>query len=249
MPKIDPGSGEVSWPANEGTIGVVGVAPWATLDFCRAVYSFVPAAKDWQYPRILVDANSKIPSRGRHLQLGEQDFSPAIKATIAELAVQGATVVVVPCNTAHVLYDRWAADAPVPVPNIIELTVARLAQNERRRVAALGSASLAAWGVYARELERRGLASVPVGSLQHRVSALIESVKTQAASSARHHEMLCDLLAGARACGADAAALGCTELSVARAGAGGPLPLPVVDSNEELARASLRLTCTPFRDA
>jgi aspartate racemase len=102
MPKIKPLGGEVDWPIDEGTLGIVGVAPWATLEFCKVLYTRVLATKDWHYPRVIVDINTKLPSRGRYFQLGETDPSPAIKESISELHLQGATVVVVPCNTAHV---------------------------------------------------------------------------------------------------------------------------------------------------
>ena len=127
MPRVEPEPSLAGWDPCEGTIGVVGVAPWATLDFCRAVYSLVDAEKDWHYPRLLIDANAKIPSRGRYLELGERDPSPLIRETIDELAEQGATVVAVPCNTAHLLYDRWASGARVAVPNLIEVTADRVA--------------------------------------------------------------------------------------------------------------------------
>ena len=43
MPTIQPPGGAVHWPSGEGVLGVVGVAPWATLDFLRAFYALVPA--------------------------------------------------------------------------------------------------------------------------------------------------------------------------------------------------------------
>ena len=104
MPRIAPPGGVVDWPESEGTLGVVGVAPWATLDFCRVLYQAVRASKDWHFPRLLLDINTKIPSRGRHLQLGETDPSSAIAATIAELAEMGVGRVSIPvasCMVAH----------------------------------------------------------------------------------------------------------------------------------------------------
>ena len=86
MPTISPPGGDVSLSADEGVIGVVGVAPWATLDFLNALYKRVPATKDWHFPRVLCDVNTKLPSRGRHFELGERDPSPFIKDSIAELA-------------------------------------------------------------------------------------------------------------------------------------------------------------------
>ena len=63
MPKIEPVNQEVNWNKEEGTLGIVGVAPWATIEFCKSFYSKIKAVKDWHYPRVIVDINSKIPSR------------------------------------------------------------------------------------------------------------------------------------------------------------------------------------------
>ncbi|WP_323018058.1 hypothetical protein [Castellaniella sp.] len=65
------------------------------VGFSGALYSLVPATKDWHYPRVLTDINTKLPSRGRHLDLGERNPAPYIRETIEELAVQGATCAVV----------------------------------------------------------------------------------------------------------------------------------------------------------
>ena len=82
MPIIRPPGGDVNWPEDEGTLGIVGVAPWATINFCKLLYGLIKAEKDWHYPRIIADINTKIPSRGRYFQLGETDPSPAIAMTI-----------------------------------------------------------------------------------------------------------------------------------------------------------------------
>lgn len=241
MPKVLPTPGPVYWPPDEGTIGVVGVAPWATLEFCRAVYSLVPAEKDWHYPRILVDANSKIPSRGRHLQLGEVDPSPLIRLTIEELARQGATVAVVPCNTAHILYDRWGVGTSIPALNIVEVTAAQVARRGVARVAVLASQSIDADGLYRRAIERHGVEVVPPGaSTQEEINAVIAHVKVTGGASAEARDALQRVLAAAKAHGAELAVLGCTELGLVRAALGDAPPLPTVDSNEALARASLR---------
>lgn len=241
MPRIFPEPGPVQWPAHEGAIGVVGVAPWATVDFCRAVYSLVPAEKDWHYPRLIVDANSKIPSRGRHLQLGERDPSPFIRQTIEELVQQGASVVVVPCNTAHILYERWAAGAAVPVPHIVEVTVTAAVSTGTRRVAVLASDSSQTNALYTDALRAKNVEPV-LGSSEARarVRALIEAVKRDGPDSQRAAELREVLLRVQRDDGAELAILGCTELSAARAsGTAAMWPIRTVDSNEELARASL----------
>ncbi len=72
MPRILPSDGPVQWPPDEGVIGVVGVAPWATIDFVRSLYEFVDAGKDWHYPRVLLDIIPR--SRAcRYFEIDEED--------------------------------------------------------------------------------------------------------------------------------------------------------------------------------
>ncbi len=214
MPKIDPPGGDVSWPKNQGTLGVVGVAPWATLDFCNVLYKMVRARKDWDYPRVLLDINTKLPSRGRHLQLGERDPSPYIAETIDELASAGATVAVVICNTAHILYEKWAKDRPIPILSIIDETV-KLASRSGGTVVPLVSASMASRDLYGKALEQAGLSVVGVpAEIQAWVGEVIESIKVTGHLGkndefglARLLKFLDDIQ------GVKTVVLGCTELS------------------------------------
>lgn len=241
MPTLLPPGGAVDWPRDEGVIGVVGVAPWATIDFLRALYAAVPATKDWHFPRVIADINTKLPSRGRHLELGETDPSPAIAQSLAELAAQGATVAVVPCNTAHILYERWAPGAPLAVPHIVEATARELHALGARRVAALSSASLRRHGLYATTLQALGLEVMDAGDDAARlVAAAIEDVKQHGRLGAAREQALRQVLRDLRGDRCEAVALGCTELaSVATMCA--DEGLQAVDSNAALARAALRV--------
>lgn len=240
MPTIKPRGGDVAWPADEGVIGVVGVAPWATLQFLKTLYAQIQAAKDWLYPRVIADINTKIPSRGRHFQLGEEDPSPFIAATIAELHGQGATVVVVPCNTAHVLYETWAKDAPVPVPHIVEETVSLAAEAGATRIAPLTSSSLADFDLYGRFAGQRGLqCRRPDAEEQRLVSGMIEEVKQDGTLSEASLANADAFASRLRADGVEGVLLGCTELSglLDRLA---PHGLKGFDSNVALARAAIR---------
>lgn len=238
MPKIIPSGGEVDWPVNEGTLGVVGVAPWATIEFCKIFYSYVAAKKDWHYPRVLLDINTKLPSRGRYLQLGEKDPSPDIALTIEELANQGATLAVVVCNTAHILYDKWAKASPIPVLNIIEETMREVKDLKPSKISVLVSASLAAHGVYDKQAKDNGISCYSLNNdEQELVSATIEAVKINGRISpdVRVNKFLKKLILE----GVSLVIGGCTELSQLR-----PLceelGLVFVDSNDVLARSALR---------
>ncbi len=240
MPHLDPPEGDTGWPAGEGTLGVVGVAPWATLDFLEAFYRGVSASKDWHYPRVIVDVNTKLPSRGRHLELGETDPSPYIEATIRELAAAGATAVVVACNTAHILQARWSAGHTCEVISIISATITAVEKSRPQGpVVVLASRSLTQSGTYQAALSDAGLASLGLSHADvDRVARAIEVVKTAGSLDDRAQEDMADIARTAAAGGALAAIVGCTELSSA-----GPIfrdaGLAVFDSNLELANAAL----------
>lgn len=81
----------VFWPKSEGVIGVLGVNPKATATFLKHLTA-PEYPKEWIHPRILVDLNPKIPSRGRHLELGETSPASYIKEGILGLLKAGASL-------------------------------------------------------------------------------------------------------------------------------------------------------------
>ncbi|HNT39646.1 MAG TPA: aspartate/glutamate racemase family protein [Rubrivivax sp.] len=241
MPRIDPPGGEVDWPRHEGTLGVVGVAPWATLDFLRAFYARIPARKDWHYPRVIADINTKLPSRGRHLELGEADPSPWIAQTIAEMQEQGASVVVVPCNTAHLLFERWSQGHRVHLPHIVIETATALAELGARHVAALTSASLRQHGLYERVFDSMAMQTVELDDVEaDLVARVIDAVKQGGCIPADLHSDVRVLFQRLKHDGVQGVALGCTELA-ALATAARSTGLVVSESNDALAAAALRL--------
>jgi len=242
MPKIRPSLSDVQWPASEGAIGVVGVAPWATVDFLHQIYALVPAKRDWDFPRVLVDANSKIPSRGRYFDLGETDPSPFIADTIDELIAAGATAVVVPCNTAHILFDSWSIRARDKVVSIIAATLDAIEGPRGSRIAILGSAHLVRHATYTAPLEAR--AHVPVGlrnDQQALVDRVIGEVKTTNSLMVPTAQALKKMLGELQDDGVTTIVLGCTELAQGlRSVSQHRFSGDVIDSNIELARAALR---------
>jgi aspartate racemase len=227
------------WDPAEGIIGVVGVAPAATADFYQRVIALTPARKDWEHVRVLIDSNPKLPSRGRHLDLGETDPSPFLRESICELANRGASVVAVPCNTAHILYERYAAGLEDLVPNMIDVAVDALIQRcggAPRQLAVLGSSNTVKYDLYGQRLAPLGGDCLDISRWQPEISALIEHVK-QSRGVAAAMESMGALLAAVAAAGADACVVACTELSVLVRPEW--VAVPVIDGNVELARHCL----------
>jgi len=210
------------------------------LDFLKCFYSLHPVEKDWQFPRILLDLNTKIPSRGRHLQLGESDPSPHIAATIEELSEAGATIAVVPCNTAHILFNSWAADTPIPVINIVDATISMASEFDAGGLLALTTESLATENLYGSATENAGLRYYrPTRKLQSVVTMVIEEIKKTGKCSQKKISSLLSELFHCNKRGVDTFIIGCTELSLISEtlkSAG----LKVIDSNIALATAAYR---------
>jgi aspartate racemase len=224
------------WPEGEGILGVVGVAPAATADFLAKFARVRVVRKDWEHPRVLVDSNPKLPSRGRHLELGEADPSPYIVESIRGLASLGATVAVVPCNTAHILFDRFAVSSPVPVIDMIGATLSAaetVLGRVPRRAAVLGSNMTLRFDTYGGRLRALGGGVRPMDDVQGDVAQLIESVKQQGCTPEAAQGLARVL---GRCADADLVILGCTELPVLMTPEA--CATPVVDSNEALARSA-----------
>lgn len=229
-----PMSEAVNWPRDEKVIGVLGLAPLATVDFYQKLCA-LKVRKDWQYPRILIDSNPKIPSRGRFLELGETDPVPFIQKGIANLSAQGADIVAVPCNTAHILYAQYAKDSPVFLPNIIEITAAACRREQAKKILILASRLTIHHELYQKALSKNDVTCVsPDTDGQGLVSDAIEEVK-QNHIQRETREALHKLIEKSQA---DTVILACTELPVILNTP--PRGIRLIDSSMELARYCLK---------
>lgn len=224
----------------DGVIGVVGVAPWSTLQFCEALYQQVPASRDWHFPRVLVDVNTKMPSRGRHFELGEEDFSPYVRESILGLKDAGADVVVVTCNTAHVYYHLWnVTEVPVPHAGLECVNAVKSAGGVRPAI--LCGLSLRTSGFYEGLFASFGLEVCGLTDDEAlAVAGIIAEVKQAGRLGDGGVSSMNAMFRRLNAQGVDSLVLACTELSVLARLAGDVFPI-VVDSNVALARAALRV--------
>lgn len=212
MPHIESKNIPQVWPKNEKTLGVIGMSPFATLNFLNVFYSLIHAEKEWLYPRILLDMNTKIPSRGRFFELGEEDPSPYIAQTIVELYQQGADYVLIPCNTVHILQKDWGRDSPIPIISIID-AVKEEALKHIDVITPLGTKTTMSKRVYSIPLEKAGLKVRDINQQEQSIiSAVIEEVK-QEGQLVHYRDELSSLLVTLKRDGVGTIILGCTELS------------------------------------
>src|ERR1700753_513409 len=206
-----------------GIIGGMGAED--TVDLLRRLIAKTPASDDQDHVHLIVENNPKIPSRIAHLIDGTgADPTPELTRIALNLQRAGADALAMSCNTAHAYAHSIRRAASIPLLDMVDLTVDRIAGSRRvARVALLASTAVIATELYAKAFANHGIA-VLHPEQQDEVMALIRAVKrgdTGLESEAAH---------GGRArglgSGADSLLIGCSELSVISAG----IAVPYVDS-------------------
>jgi aspartate racemase len=217
------------------TLGILGgMGPGATVDFLSKV---VRLAGD-KWPRIILEMDPSIPSRTLAAMGKGPDCGRQIQSAIRSLEMQGADVIAVPCNSAHVWYPvystRWlhmpavVSDAMKKRGIVCPLIVGGYATIEKR----LYDPFFADGAEY---LDDAG---------NNAVYQLISDIKKDPAPGRKYYRRLRRTIRKFRKVG-DAVLLGCTELSLAwpTDANGDCLPIgrtPVIDSSWEYAKAIMR---------
>lgn len=229
------------------TIGILGgMGPEATVDLFAKIVRATPARVDQDHVRVVIDSNPKIPDRTAYLRGQGPDPVPAMVAGIHNLVRIGADLILIPCNTAHVYYDRLQAASPVPILHIMR-EVARVLAAGRdegapvpRRVGLLATELTVESGLYHRSLAEVGIeVIVPEPDVQELVTKSIfgpEGIKAGCYAPSRSRLLAAGHHLVER--GAQALIAGCTELPIVLRP--GDFPVPLIDPAEILARAALR---------
>lgn len=111
----------------EKTIGILGgMGPYATVEFYRTLLNLDPVKNDYDYPRIIIDSNVKIPSRTRAVLHNEETPVDSVIISINNLAKIGANFVALPCNSVHYWYNEINPQIKIPWLNMLELVSNRI---------------------------------------------------------------------------------------------------------------------------
>ena len=222
-------------------VGVLGgLGPAATVHFMGRVVDLTDAARDQDHVDMLVWQHGSIPDRTAYL-LGEGE-SPeeALVADVVALERAGARFVAIPCNTAVVWVDQMRAAVSIEVLDTVAETVAaaRRVVPGLRRLGLLATDGTLRARTYAGAAAAAGVDLVlPDPEVQREVMTVIyDGVKAGVPVSRDRFDALVQHL---RDRGAQAVALGCTELSVLAEDLRVDDPT-VVDSIDALARTVVR---------
>ena len=233
-------------------IGVVGgMGPYAGLDLVKKIFDETDAKTDQEHiPVSMLSSPQTIADRTKFLT-GESPENPAIAISkvIHKLYAQGATVIGMPCNTAHadLIFNEILNHIPTEIKFIHMIRqVANFLKNEYpsfKKIGVLSTAGTSISNVYQNALARYGLTELKVSS-EIQKSAIdpaiySETYGVKALSNPVTEQAKNDFYSGIDHlinAGAEAVVLGCTEIPLA-IGEQSINGIPIIDSTKILARA------------
>lgn len=224
------------------TVGILGgMGPLATADFYRCLIEATPAATDQEHLHVIIDADPRVPDRSAALRGHGEDPTPWLVRGAQRLATVGATIIAVPCNTAHAFLPAVRTQVPVPILDMVAETASAMA---RCYPATAQAGLLATRGTIESRLYHDAFA-------RHGVQVLVpdnesQSLEVDAAIALvkggddlpRAAQLLRDAAGKLRQEGAELLVAGCTEIPVVLRAA--TLDLPLIDATQVLVQAVLR---------
>lgn len=218
-------------------LGILGgMGPLATVDFLAKLVAADVADTDQRHMPFVVRSVPQIPDRSRAIIKGGETPLPALRQGMQALAVMGATVVAMPCNTAHHWAEALTAPDLPPILHIVDAVADRLARMlpGGAPIAVLSTEGTRAARVYENRLdpERWPILEASVAdaaAVGHGIT-LVKAGRIEAART-----IFTAAVAAQRARGAAAVVLACTEI---------PTALPpedgIVDATQALAERCVR---------
>lgn len=230
-------------------LGVLGgMGPLAGAAFTLRLVELTEAQEDQQHIPTVLWNDPRVPDRSAARLAGGPDPLPAMQHGVHMLALAGVACIAIPCNTAHLWFDKLRADTGVPLLHIVDAVIDDLRQQGIRqgRIGVLGTPATLSLGLYQGALQHAGYDVVlpPNDNVVRDCVAAIAAVKAgRAADAWNPADRAIRALAAEGAC---AIVLGCTELPLAvppprRNALGG---MVIVDSIDALARAAITY-CRP----
>jgi aspartate racemase len=222
-----------------GALGILGgMGPLATADFFAKLVALTPAARDADHVPVVLASLPDIPPRVPAILQGGPSPLPALIDARDRLLAAGATLLAMPCNTAHHWFDALA-DCTAPMLHIADAAIAALA----RATPAPATVGLCATrgtlvsGFYRARLAAAGYATAEPteADLAELIEPAVAAVKAgQLAAGGIGFQRAAQAL-GAR--GAECVILACTEVPPALAAVGPPAGVACVDATAALAQA------------
>lgn len=224
-------------------IGILGgMGPAATADFYAKIVRATPALRDQDHPQAVIWSDPSIPDRTTALRGTGPHPGPKLMEGARKLEGAGATLIAVPCNTAHAFLAEIQAAVDIPVLNMVEEArdlVLECGLAPGGVVALLATEGTLRARLYQHVFARTGIdVLLPDAADQLLVNEAIALVKADA-NDPRAGVLLTGVVEGFERAGVRAIIAGCTELPIALGHVSG-LEAEIIDPTEALATAVVR---------
>jgi aspartate racemase len=221
-----------------GLIGVLGgMGPLATIDFMHKVLVATPVETDQEHVPVIVSSIPQVPDRTAAFRGDGVSPLAAMIASGRRLVRAGASLVVIPCNTAHLWFDDVQAALGLPMLHLVDaaLADALASVGSHATIGLLCTDATLASGLYMNRTPQVRWALPTAHEMLDWVMPGIQAVK--AGELDRASELLCAAAQALVQRGARALVLGCTEVPLVL----GPsnVPVPVIDATASLARRTV----------
>ncbi|MGP3920580.1 aspartate/glutamate racemase family protein [Nonomuraea sp. 10N515B] len=223
-------------------IGILGgMGPAATADFYAKLVSMTPGSSDQDHLRTVIWSDPTIPDRTEALLGDGPDPTPWLLDGSRVLREAGATLIAIPCNTAHAFVPRIADHVGLPIVHMIGEVARHLTTLSPRIHTAglLATTGTVRAGLYQEWLDRFGIRLLlpDATSQDHEIMTAIHAVKA-GARDVTATEPLARAARRLAAQGAQAIIAGCTEIPLGLPAE--TVDVPLIDSALVLAQALVR---------
>jgi aspartate racemase len=230
-------------------IGILGgMGPAATADFYTKLVSLTPGRTDQDHPKVVIWADPTVPDRTLALTEQGPDPTPWLLRGARVLREAGATLIAIPCNTAHAFLPPIASELGLPVVHMID-QVAQHIRDSYPEVTNVGL--LATTGTVRAELYQHWLSGYGIEVLvpDPDVQSQLVMPAIRAVKGGDHGPAVTDKLVRAAEHlvdrGAQIVVAGCTEIPLGLPTQAAPCRL--IDPATVLAGALLAQTTTPHQ--
>lgn len=223
---------------NSFVVGVVGgLGPETSAKFYTKVVNTV-LTKTGRQPNVVIDSVPISLEDVRMIIAGgrSEQVYQMLEASVRRLNEMPADLIVIPCNTVHIYFERLQSVSEAPMLNIIDETTREIERRGLKRIGIMATTTTVNGMLYQSSFKKAGISPVlPSGSDQEKLSSLIIKILDGAATSA-DAAFLQNVIDALKNGGAEGAVLGCTDLQLLVEGAGS---VRVVDSMAALANATV----------
>lgn len=218
-----------------------GMGPEATANLYQLIVQQTPAEKDQDHIPTLMFSFPQVPDRTTCILNNDPSIIPYLVQGVQFLEKAGASLVAIPCNTAHFYHDQMQAAVKIPVLHMIRETVDEVLRlrPDVKKVGLLATSGTLRTGLYEKEFRARGVETLvpPESAQDERVMRAVAGIKA-GRPKPENAALLAEPAREMTARGAEIIVLGCTEIPLAFDES--CVTVPVVNATLVLARAAVR---------